>query len=261
MDKFYTDDGVANQCVERLLRRKLPPNAVFLEPAAGDGAFMRPLQARQADVFGLDIEPAHKEIKKQDFFKFDITGWSEGRTVIAIGNPPFGHASNTAIKFFNHAAKQADIIAFILPLTFRKQSVISRLNPSFHLRVNDDLPLESFFKDGEPHQVPCCWQIWYRQKKNRKQVTVPCVNHLISYTKPSEADFAIKRVGGRAGEILEDTNQTISSHYFIREIKRGVKDVLKKITWDPFRDNTVGVRSISKAEIAISLYQTDFANS
>ena len=55
------------------------------------------------------------------------------KSCLTIGNPPFGKNSSLAISFFNKAAEFSDIIAFILPQTFSKDSVKNRLNLSFFL--------------------------------------------------------------------------------------------------------------------------------
>lgn len=253
MDKFYTNKDIARYYVSRLLNRRMPDNAIFLEPSAGDGAFYSPLIDAGCQVLGLDIEPAFPGIVKQDFFRFNIDGWGKNRPIVTVGNPPFGKISTQAVQFFNHAANHSEIIAFILPRTFRKLSIQKQLNKYFHIVFDENLPKFAFMKDGIMHDVPCCWQIWKRKKQQRIDPVPPDVSHLINYTLPKLADFSVRRVGGRAGKVLNGTDYSPSSTYFIKEVKKGIREVMKSIDWSTIRNNTVGVRSISKAEIAFAL--------
>ncbi len=253
MDRFYTHKGIAAYYVSRLLARRMPEGAVFLEPAAGDGAFYNSLVEAGCDVTALDIAPACSGVLHHDFFEFDTNILRSNGPVVTIGNPPFGKISSEAIKFFNHAAECSEIIAFILPRTFRKLSIQKQLNKYFHLVLDENLPKDAFLKDGVVHDVPCCWQIWSKKKYPRIDPVPPDVSHLIDYATPSNADFSLRRVGGRAGAVLDGTDYSPSSTYFIKEIRHGVRNILAAIDWSGVRDNTAGVRSISKTEVAFAL--------
>ena len=250
---YYTQPGLAEFYVEKLILFA-PENAVFLEPAAGAGAFVIPLVNRGRDVTAIDINPVDEATFRRDFLE-DDDFWPKEKPLVILGNPPFGFASNNAIRFFNRAAEKADIIAFILPRTFRKCSVIEQLNPHFGLKKDEDVPPFSFIKDNKPHDVPCAWQIWERRKKPRQPVLTPDVSHLIEYTdKEKEADFVVRRVGGRAGQVFDPTgNHSESSNYFIKEVKEGIRAVFDGLDWSYVRNQTAGVRSVSKREIALEI--------
>ncbi len=250
-DQFYTNDALADDLVRLVLKRKLPDNALFVEPAAGTGAFVRPLREMGRTVLAVDIDPQSNGIRRGDFLASDFIPIAP--LVVVIGNPPFGFASSLAIRFFNKAAEKAKIIAFIVPRTFRKQSVRDKLNLSFHLRHDQDIPKNAFIKDGQPHDVPCAFQIWVRQPTKRKRTEMPDISHLIHFTTPDKAHFALRRVGGRAGQILPGTHHTPSTTYFIRGVRPGIRKVLERIDWSDIREQTAGVRSISKLEIAEKL--------
>ena len=72
---------------------------------------------------------------------------------------------------------------------------------------------------------------------------------------PDKAHFGLRRVGGRAGQVLPGTNHTPSTTYFIRCIKPGIREVLETLDLSYIRDQTAGVRSVSKQEIAIKLLE------
>ena len=124
LDQFYTNPKYATEfmaCVNE--RLDLKSADILLEPSAGSGSFYNLLDKKKR--LGLDIDPKLTEIQKQDFFKWKPKSKSK---IITIGNPPFGKNANLAVKFFNHAAKFSDAIAFVLPRTFRKASIVNRLN-------------------------------------------------------------------------------------------------------------------------------------
>jgi len=153
------------------------------------------------------------------------------------------------------AARYADEIAFILPRTFRKTGLHRRLHPQFHLTDDMDVGRNSFMRFGNVHDVPCVWQIWTRKTVERPDPPVPDVSHLMKYVTPETADFAIRRVGYYAGRVVTSgvCHLSRTTHYFVREMVDGVIDVLRDVDWSDIVSRTVGVRSLSKTEIAFML--------
>ena len=76
--------------------------------------------------------------------------------------------NKTAIKFFNHAANFSNIIAFILPESFKNYSKQKFLDLNFKLLSELSLPFDSFiYEDGEQaSNIKSVFQIWV--KKNSK---------------------------------------------------------------------------------------------
>ena len=251
LDQFYTHPDLAEEYAGKVSDIWGNADTLFIEPSAGSGSFFTPLRNAGCKIRGMDLDPKIKEIKKGDFLDEHHLFAGNHDIIIVIGNPPFGKNSSLAVKFFNKAAKHADVIAFIVPRTFGKDSVHRRLDPYFHLVKNENVPKNSFILNGNPHDVPCFWQIWERRENTRKIPELPDVNNLISYTTPEKADFAMRRVGYYAGRILDGEILSLSktTHYFIQEHKKGVKRWLKKFNWTPIVSRTAGVRSLSKSEI------------
>jgi len=254
LDKYYTKPHIAMQCVE-LVRKKINEEnrKIFIEPSAGNGVFLNYF-TKEEKFLAYDICPEDSRIKTKDFLTVSI---KEGKDKITIiGNPPFGFSSSIAVKFFNHSTILANNIAFILPRTFRKFSVQNKLSLEYHLITDIDLEKNSFLLDGKDYNVPCCFQIWSYKKgwKNRELVKAPD-NIWFDFTDKNSADFSIRRAGGRAGQVLEGTDYTESSTYFIKINKNfpNVKEYLKKIDFSKIRDSTAGVRSVSKTEILVKL--------
>ena len=256
MDKFYTLATVSSGVVSLTLKYlNLDPNEVlFIEPSAGNGSFSNEVSKRGYKVLAYDIEPEHPSILKQDFLTLEINKkllqekYGADTVFVTIGNPPFGFACSQAIKFFNKCAEFSSCIAFICPKTFRKPSVHNKLNKNFHLVQEYEIPDKSFIKDGEIKSVPCVYQIWQYQSQLRP-VKAGHLNKYLKIVPASQADFAMRRVGGNAGKILDGLEHSKSSTYFFKEMRTGVKEFLQTVDFENIRNNTAGVRSISQLEI------------
>ena len=159
-DKFYTNDDIAELCFANVIDMTGYDGTVpLVEPSAGGGAFLRAFKKHGYDTFdAYDIAPEADEIIKQDFLKLDRP--YDGS--VCVGNPPFGHRSKLAIEFFNKCASFSDCVAFVIPVTFDKWSVQSKLDKSFKLILSKRLPDESFNENGQTYSIRCLFQIWVR---------------------------------------------------------------------------------------------------
>ena len=205
LDKFYTIPSYSKTCIDHVFELYHDWDLV-VEPSAGNGSFLNQIESKK---IGIDISPEHKDIIKQDFLTYEP---NEQGNILVIGNPPFGKVSSLAIKFFNHAAKWANVIAFIIPRTFRRVSVQNKLDPSFHLVFDEDTPIKPCCF-SPPMMVKCCFQIWERREEKRNKIVLPTVHkdwNFLSFgpddekgqpTPPQGADFALRAYGSNIGEI------------------------------------------------------------
>jgi len=255
LDQFYTCPDLAKAYIDQVLNRWKDPDVLFVEPSAGTGAFLQPLLDASRKVRAIDLAPWHKGIVRSDFFSDASIFAGQHSAIVVVGNPPFGKNACQAVRFFNHAALHANEIAFIVPRTFRKISLQKRLDSHFHLLNDNDVQSHAFLRSGKPHDVPCAWQIWTRKDRKRVVPKPPSVDHLIAYTNPNQASFAMRRVGFYAGRVRTDNIPSLSltTHYFMREVRNGVRDVMQHIDWTDLARQTVGSRSVSKTEIAFKL--------
>lgn len=255
LDQFYTHPDLAGAYAKEVAARWPGADVLFVEPSAGNGAFVRPLREAGRRVRAMDIAPQASDIECGDFLVAHSLFSGDHPKAVVVGNPPFGKNASLAVKFFNRAAQDADAIAFIVPRTFRKMSLQRRLNPHFHLVADEDVPPGAFLLDGHAHDVPCAWQTWEKRDHKREVPEPPCVDHLIEYTEPALADFAMRRVGFYAGRVIVGNIGHLSrtTHYFLREITQGAAGMLSGIDWLDVADQTAGVRSLSKREIACKL--------
>ncbi len=256
LDQFYTDSSYAQHFLNHVSTVvDLSHYDHILEPSAGAGNFYNLMDP--AKRIGLDLEPKAPGIVQIDFF--DWTPPKDKR-IIAVGNPPFGKNAALAVKFFNRAAEFCDVIAFVIPRTFRKASVINRLNPQFHVIYDETVPDYSFVYEGTRYNVPCAAQIWQRQEQPRGKIVtlrVEQVRDWFEIVEPKDSDFAIQRVGGRAGLIRVKDYKTFSplSHYFIKSHNNQVLPIFQQIDFDTVKFNTAGNPSVSPSEL-VQLFVT-----
>lgn len=251
LDKFYTVPEYAKKCIGMV--EKIFPLSSFdliVEPSAGNGSFYH--QINHINKIGLDISPENQEnqekIIKQDFFDYDPG--SEHR-ILVIGNPPFGRVSSIAIKFFNHAATFASMIAFIIPRTFRRPSVQNKLNEMFHIVYDEDVPVKPCCFSPKM-MVKCCFQIWERRDMKREKIELQTQHPdwiFLSFgpndekgqpTPPNGADFAIRAYGGKIGHIVHVQNEL---------------NMLRPKSWHWIKSN------ITKDELILRFQALDYSDS
>ncbi len=253
IDKFYTKPEVAKKCVEEWKKLNIPSEGhLVIEPSAGSGSFT--LQIQEYNSISYDIAPAHPKVAEQDFLALELSMCFH-IPCHYIGNPPFGRQSSTAKRFIKNICKgeTTKSFSFILPKSFKKESMQRCIPLNFHLFSQIDVELNAFTVDGEDYDVPCIFQIW--QKKETERYVSPKLDPK-GYEFVKEAlhsTYALRRVGVNAGRILDMFLVEISgiseqSHYFIKLDKLDEKFIEKyeKIEWE--HDNTVGPKSIGKQE-------------
>jgi len=250
LDQFYTDPAYAEQFLIKIGQTvDLDQYDHLLEPSAGTGSFYNLLDTHKR--IGLDLDPKAVGVIQTDFFDWIPPA---DKKIVTIGNPPFGKSAGLAVKFFNRAAEFSDVIAFVIPRTFRKASIINRLAKQFHCIYDETVPDNSFIFNGATYNVPCAAQIWQRKATPRDRIVTIKLEQIRSWfelVEPSKSDFAIQRVGGRAG-LISTTNRmnfSAESHYFIKAHDSRVLPVFEKINFDTVKFNTAGNPSISPSEL------------
>ena len=270
LDQFYTIPICAKQCIDKMNELyNITDFDLIVEPSAGNGSFFN--QILHTSKVGIDLAPQHPAIIQHDFFDYYPP---DGKTHIAvIGNPPFGKNSSLAIKFFNHAAQSADIIAFIIPRTFRKISVQNKLDKSFHLVHDNDIPNKPCCF-SPPMAVKCCFQIWERRTEQRPFIELPTKHVDWTFlpfgplddngqpTPPNNPDFAMRAYGGKIGEIIQTGLEELrpkSWHWFSSNINTEVL-ISRFQTLDYSNSlNTARQNSMGRAEL-VQLYQQYLSN-
>ena len=130
-----------------------------------------------------------KEIIKQDFLSLDLTSIiNRYNNIHIIGNPPFGRQSATAIKFIKKCCLFSKSISFILPKSFKKDSLKDKFELHYHLLYENDLEKlndnSSFILQDKTIDVPCVFQIWIKKDIERiKSIKLKQINFDDIYIK------------------------------------------------------------------------------
>jgi hypothetical protein len=265
LDQFYTKDEIAKKYYD-IFSQKLHEYHIciddydyIMEPSAGKGAFFKLLPDDKK--IAVDLEPKYEGIIKMDFLKYKPIN---DKKYIIIGNPPFGRVSSLAVKFFNKASAFADIIAFIVPKTFKRVSIQNKLSLEFKLIYNEDLSINPCCFEPEM-SAKCCFQIWIKDVDNkRKKIILPSEHKDFKFLKlgpkdkqnqptpPKDADFVIKAYGSNCGEIVSKNLQNlrpkswhwIKSNINIKTLQKRFKSLDYSISKDTARQDSIGQKEI-----------------
>jgi len=270
LDKFYTIPSYSKKCIDKVFElHNKSQFDLIVEPSAGNGSFFN--QIDYENKVGIDISPESEDIIEMDFF--DYTPSKQKNNILVIGNPPFGKVSSVAIKFFNHSAKWSNVIAFIIPRTFRRPSVQNKLNKMFHLTYDEDVSTKPCCFTPQM-MVKCCFQIWEKKDTERPFIDLPKHHkewEFLSFgpidkqgqpTPPIGADFAMRAYGGKIGEIQKMNLQDLrpkSWHWFKSNIEKD--ELIHRFNQLDYSDslNTARQNSMGRGEL-VRLY-SNFINS
>lgn len=251
IDKFYTSNNIVKWCI-KMIKEKLNinENDLCIEPSAGNGSFINDIKTLSNNYVFYDIEPEHDEITKQNYLEVNYN--KDDRVIHVIGNPPFGRQSSLAIKFIKKSVEFCKSISFILPKSFKKDSLKKHFPLSFHLIYEYELPNNAFTIDNKEYDVPCVFQIWLKKDINREEKKKLLPNKYKFVKKEETHDISFRRVGVYAGKIDRDTlSKSFQSHYFIKFDNQLTDELFNKLSKIEYKckNNTCGPKSISKQEL------------
>ena len=262
---IYTNNFIVNEIIKIIKSQNIiNKNDLIVEPSAGNGAFINGIKSLSNNYLFYDIEPEHKEIIKQDFLSLDLTNIiKQYNNIHIIGNPPFGRQSATAIKFIKKCCLFSKSISFILPKSFKKDSLKDKFELHYHLLYENDLEKlninSSFILQDKTIEVPCVFQIWVRKDIERMKTVKLKPTNFNFVKKTDNFDLAFRRVGVNAGYVEIDKNKidalNVNCFYFIKinedTNKNEFINKIKTLNFD--FNNTVGPKSISKQELIFKM--------
>ena len=248
-EQYYTLPEVVDKCMS--IAMKYSGNAkLFMEPAGGTGEFIKGMVRAgvdEAQIVSCDIEPKHPLVEKQDFLQSNYQG-----EYFVISNPPFGRANSLSVKFFNKAAPIRSHICFLIPISWRKWSIINRLDENFHLVEDVEMPAVSFYNDDGPIEgglLRTVFQVWEKRPVKRKKIAIEDRGY-IRRCEPHEADVAITLFGHSCGRIETDfTREPNTTKGFFKIKDESVVTALKSVNYSVFSENTAYVKALSVQEI------------
>ena len=190
LDQFYTQPAVARKCWRAFGRaagrlKTSERDYWFIEPAAGCGCFYELLPPRRR--IGVDIAPRKLPgingdgIVRADYLLWQPPAVKRARKYAVIGNPPFGKRGKLAVAFFNHS-DFADLIAFVVPVSFRKYFIHRQLCADYSLIAREPLANDSFCTpDGKDYAINAEFQVWtrlpHRLKDKREYSPAPIAHN------------------------------------------------------------------------------------
>jgi hypothetical protein len=167
-DQFFTPVETAQKCFQIFIDiigsfGETPADYTFIEPSAGDGAF---LQVLPPNTIALDIEPRHPSVINADYLYWRPSG--EGKKpYIVFGNPPFGLRGHTALKFINRSYEFADYVCFILPQLFESDGKgVPRKRVKYNLIHSVKLESHFYEPTGNIVKINTIFQIWSKKQSN-----------------------------------------------------------------------------------------------
>lgn len=251
-EQFYTPKSVANEILTRVLKVTKTSNQVtFLEPAAGSGAFVEAAKANGfTNVIAMDIEPKHPEVVKANFLERK----PKLEHGLCVTNPPFGRNNALSIPFFNKAAEHCDTIAFVVPRSWRKWSVLNRLDRNFALI--DDWDLNIDYVDENEEQVHgignlrTCVQVWQRVAGYQRNLIKIEDLGLFEKTTPEKADLAFTQFGYGCGSFTLDFPKTPNTtKAFLRLTHPRTLEAMRNVDYSRFRNHTAYTEAVSLTEL------------
>ena len=135
-------------------------NDIIIEPSAGDGSFIPYIEKLTNNTLFLDIEARSSKIIQADFLTYNFTKVIDKfLNIHVVGNPPF----NLIKQFIQRAYELKSLsISFILPASFKKDSLKKRFPSCYHLIFELDLTNKNdknFFFNNVLTSVPTVFQI------------------------------------------------------------------------------------------------------
>ncbi len=250
-EQYYTPRDLASSLVSKVERLVSDfSSRIVLEPAGGTGAFVEAAKAFGAKkVLSVDIEPKHSDVSKGNYLESSM----KFKDAITISNPPFGRNNSLSIPFFNRAADHSEYIAFIVPRSWRKWSVINRLDRRFHLIHDEELSIDyvddSHTLISHKNNLKTCFQIWQR-KENLREIVKVEDKGFVTKVKPEEADVALTVFGFSCGKVnTEFERKANTTRMFLKLNHPKALKALQTVNFQRFSKNTAYTEALSFQEI------------
>lgn len=249
-EQYYTPEETVKECmrvVDVVTDGRNHPR-VYLEPAGGTGMFVRELEKR-GEVVSYDIEPKAEGIQRtENFLTEDISSLSE---VITVTNPPFGRANSLCVPFFNKCAEVSDVIGFLVPKSWRKWSVINKLDRRFHLVSDTEMEVDYDY-DGvqkSKGRLKTVFQVWERRDYERDLLTAEDRGY-ITKCGYEDADVSLTVFGRGCGKVRRVfPRKSNTTQMFLKCNEDWVLEALGKLEYERFYENVAFVEALSIKEI------------
>jgi hypothetical protein len=227
----------------------------WAEVCAGSGNILRQMPVDRR--LGWDINPlddgALGIIRIDDYRTQRL---DPSKLWVVLTNPAF--KDQGPLTLFNWAAEQGCVVAIglVAPHFFQRHTTENKLHPYFHRVHREILPSDSFLRDGQKKYIPSIFDIWIRRDYMRDVVVVRTEHPdwvWLPAKQMGDADYWMQCDGVGFGDLKRPDNlgktDDPSWHWFIRELRPGTIDRLKRLDWQAVAYPTVTTPRIHKAEV------------
>jgi predicted RNA methylase len=261
-EQYYTPAHLAESLMAEV--QAVVPNLsrrIIIEPAGGTGSFIKAASSSGVTQFlSFDIEPKHENVIQGDFLAANLNAVD----AVTISNPPFGRNNSLSIPFFNKAANHSEFICFIVPRSWRKWSVINRLDRRFHLVADHDIQIDYEDDAGEKlsvkNHLATCFQIWQRRNTLRPRYSVSDKG-IIEKTDSKNADVALTIFGFSCGKVMTEFERKPNSTKMFLKLKHPqALKALQTVDFSKFYKNTAYTQALSLPEINYLLNESIYGN-
>ena len=249
LDKFYTNENVSKKLIKNINFNIFD---FVIEPSAGSGSFSKNIN--HSNLFAMDLEPEHKNIKKKDWFDYKVP--KKYKKVLIIGNPPFGKKNHLSKKFLKHAFSfnNVETIAMILPNVFKKYTMQKIIPKNYFIKKIIPLAEYSFSLDQKPYNIPTSFFIITKILKDNyqdlRQKTILSSSDFY-FTIDEDYDFFI--FGSAPHNILENGKKVNDKNrgYYIKSniSKKELINRFKNKKWNGHSSANGGVYWMTKIDI------------
>ena len=177
-DQFFTKPETVQICLDFFKQHyNLNDFDIIIEPSAGQGNFYDNLPFNTQAV-ELDPNLCQPNWLNEDYLTF--TPDPKYKKILVIGNPPYGYLNKISLQFINHSASFAEVIAFVLPRSYKKSGLINRLHPNLHIVSVLDLPKKSCVGTS----CKTCFVILEKRKEVRTKIIEPTTHPDFEFLQP-----------------------------------------------------------------------------
>ena len=248
LDQYFTKPEVAQRCITALA--DLSRYDLVIEPSAGNGVFLDAIS--HPNKVGLDIDPQHRDVIRADWFDYEIP--DSARSVLVVGNPPYGQYHKLSSAFIRRAITfhNVETIAFILPNVYRKHTR-QRIIPG-HWRIASilDLGRDCFTLDGNDYHVPTSFFVLDRSNGPDLRVHPPTrVTGTADFDFGTSRDFDVFVFGAAPKCVITDPTPNNRGHFLKAKIPvPTLISRIKSVDWEGNSCATGGVFWLTKLEFA-----------